>query len=120
MAFFANEQDIKFCVDAIDLIKNSNATFVKKDTSTINDQSIEVYKNSDNEVVVKFKEVVYVKAKDPQDCYEEQPYKGSPLEKKHQLEQATLLLKKWIDPRYNYEECLHLTEEFLSGEEEEK
>jgi hypothetical protein len=45
--------------------------------------------------------------------YEEQPYKGSPLEKKHQLEQAKELLKKWIDSKYDREELLYLTEQFL-------
>lgn len=118
MAFFANEQDIKFCVDAIDLIKNSNATFVKKDTSTINDQSIEVYKNSDNEVVVKFKEVVYVKAESPQRCDEEQSHKDSSLEKKHKFDQAKELLKQWIDSKYDREELLYLTEVFLNSVEE--
>lgn len=119
MTVFMNEQEIDFCVDAIKLIKDSNATFIKKDTSVINDKCIELYKDSTDKIVVKIDETDYSE-ENPQHAYEEQPYKGSPLEKKHQLEQATLLLKKWIDPRYNYEECLHLTEEFLSGEEDEK
>lgn len=45
--------------------------------------------------------------------YVEQPYKGSPLEKKKQLEQAKGLLKKWIESKYDREELLYLTEQFL-------
>lgn len=49
--------------------------------------------------------------------YVEQPYKGSPIEKKKQLEQAKGLLKKWIEPKYDREELLYLTEQFLSEAE---
>ena len=118
MTVIVNEQDIEFCVDAIKLIKDNNATYIKKDTSNINDKCIDIYKNMDDEVVIKIKEIVPIKAESPQRNYEEQPYEGSPLEKKRQLEQATALLKTWIEPRCNYEECLHLTEEFLNSKEE--
>lgn len=61
MTIFTNEQDIEFCVNAIKLIKDSNATFIKKDISSINDKCIDVYKNQDDKVVVKFKEQDCVK-----------------------------------------------------------
>lgn len=89
MTVIVSEQDIDFCVDAIKLIKDNNATFIKKDTSTINDKCIDIYKNCDDEVVIKIKEIDLIKAESPQRCYEEQPYKGSPLELKHKLERAT-------------------------------
>lgn len=94
MTVIVNEQDIDFCVDAIKLIKDNNATFIKKDTSTINDKCIDIYKNMDDEVVIKIKEIDCIKAVSPQrnyeeQPYEEQPYEGSPLELKHKLERAT-------------------------------
>jgi hypothetical protein len=78
MTVIVNEQDIEFCVDAIKLIKDNNATFIKKDTSTINDKCIDIYKNCDDEVIIKIKEIDLIKAESPQRCYEEQPYKDSP------------------------------------------
>lgn len=66
MTVIVNEQDIDFCVDAIKLIKENNATFVKKDTSTINDKCIDIYKNMDDEVVIKIKEIDLIKADRPQ------------------------------------------------------
>jgi hypothetical protein len=62
MTIFMNEQDIEFCVNAMKLIKDSNATFIKKDTSVIDDHCIDVYKNQDDKVVIKFTE---------QDCIKE-------------------------------------------------
>lgn len=88
MTVIVNEQDIDFCVDAIKLIKENNATFVKKNTSTINDKCIDIYKNCDDEVVIKIKEIDLIKAESPQRNCEEQPYEGSPLEMKHKLERA--------------------------------
>ena len=61
MTIIVNEQDIEFCVDAIKLIKDRNATFAKKDTSVTNDKRISIYKNYDDEVVIKFEELSYVK-----------------------------------------------------------
>ena len=56
MTIFMNEQDVDFCVNAIKLIKDSDATFIKKDTSVMNDKCIDIYKNQDEEVVIKFTE----------------------------------------------------------------
>ena len=56
MTIFMNEQDVEFCVNAIKLIKDNNATFIKKDTSITNGKCIEVYTNQYNEVIVKFDE----------------------------------------------------------------
>lgn len=114
--FIMNEQDIDFCVNAIKLIKDSNATFIKKDTSIINNKCIELYKTSTNEIVVKLNEDDYIQKENPQRWYGEMPYKGSPLEKKHQLERAKELLKRWIDTKYDREELLRLTEKFLNIE----
>lgn len=118
MTVIVNEQDIAFCVDAIKLIKKNNATFIKKDTIDINDKCIDVYTNMDDEVIIKIKEIDLIKADSPQRCYEEQPYEGSPLELKHKLERAKELLKMWIGIKYDQEERLHLTEEFLNSEDE--
>lgn len=60
-----NERDIEFCVDAIKLIKERNATFVRKDTSSINDKCIDIYENSDNEIVIKVKETDLIKDEGP-------------------------------------------------------
>lgn len=107
MTVLMNEQDIEFCVDAIQLIKDRNATFIKKDTSNINDKCIDVYKNIDDEIVIKVKEIDLIKADSPQQTYQEQPYKGSPLELKHKLERATKwnFVKDGIFPEENTE-CL--------------
>lgn len=107
MTVLMNEQDIEFCVDAIQLVKDRNATFIKKDTSTINDKCIDVYKNMDDEVIIKIKEIDLIKADSPQCCYQEQPYEGSPLELKHKLERATEwnFVKDGIFPEENTE-CL--------------
>lgn len=109
MTVIVNEQDIAFCVDAIKLIKENNATFIKKDTIDINDKCIDVYTNMDDEVIIKIKEIEPIKADrpSPQRCYEEQPYKGSPLELKHKLERATEwnFVKDGIFPEVNTE-CL--------------
>lgn len=129
MTVFMDERDIRFCVDAIKLIKDSNATFIKKDTSITNDKYIELYKDSVDEIVVKVNEMDYikessddVKESDSRCRYQKQPYKGSSLlsmttlEKRHLLEQAKELLKRWIDTEYDREELLRLTEKFLNIE----
>lgn len=124
MTIIVNEEDIAFCVDAIKLIKDNNATYVKKDTSAINDKCVDIFKNSDDELVIKFKEKDYVKAADPQPVHEEQPYKGSPLERIHKLqiklEQAKEFLKKWIGPIHDRDDLLYYTKLFLDEDEEER
>ena len=124
MTVLMNEQDIAFCVDAIKLIKDSNATYIKKDTTVINDKCIEIFKNNDDEIVIKFKEKDYVKASDPdpdpEPVYEELPYKGSPLERIHNLERALDiakgLLQKWANPNNDREKLSYFTEEFLKSD----
>ena len=104
MTVLMNEQDITFCVDAIKLFKDSNATYIKKDTTVINDKCIEIYKY-DDEIVIKFKEIDYVKASDPR------------LERIRNLERALDiakgLLQKWSTPNNEREKLQYYTEKFL-------
>lgn len=114
MTVFMDERDIRFCVDAIKLIKDSNATFIKKDTSITNDKCIELYKDSVDEIVVKVNEMDYIE--ESSDDIKESDSRRRYLEKRHLLEQAKELLKRWIDTEYDREELLRLTEKFLNIE----
>ena len=67
MVFMMNEQDVGFCVNAIKLIKDNGATFVRKDTSAVNDRWIDVCKNQDGEAVIKLTEADCVKERSAQD-----------------------------------------------------
>ena len=54
MEIFMDEKDIDFCKESIELMKKTGATFIKKDTSLINNKAIFVYKNQDGDLVIKF------------------------------------------------------------------
>lgn len=44
---------------------------------------------------------------------ENDKYRNMVFDKIEQIDKAVVLLKKWIEPKYDREELLHLTEEFL-------
>ena len=56
---FVNEKDIEFCVNAIKLIKENGATYIKKDND---DLYIEICLNPNDEVVIAFNEDAFEKA----------------------------------------------------------
>lgn len=44
---------------------------------------------------------------------ENDKYRNMVFDKMEQIDKAKVLLKKWIEPKYDREELLHLTEDFL-------
>ena len=65
MNAFMNEKDFDFCVNAIKMIKENNASYVKGDPSISND-GVEVYKNQDDKIMVKIQVEDKVKYGSPQ------------------------------------------------------
>ena len=43
-------------------------------------------------------------------------YRNMVFDKMEQIDKAVVLLKKWIEPKYDREQLLHLTENFLKEE----